>query len=421
METDAAQINFNNKHKIVVDNNDNMYFLATIFSNENADPIDIDPSDEAAYYINFPQGNTSYSSIIKFDSDLNVIYAKLMDSELSLTGIFNGIDNGIAINNEVLQFLYVGAGVSENESTLIDVDVSEENEILVESYGREILVNYNLECEYIDHHELASNLNNPQNLFHSRSSRPIVDAENNIYTKSIYYYINDEGGIDGTQLIRKFNSNYELQWEKTILNNDLNLASMYPAQLHSSGLIFYKFNYFDYLDLSDVGAGIIYSEAPFNAGSAIVALDNNSGELVHLKNYPNNSRYTEFSVSDEELLVSGNYNNQLELGFNSSAIDYTAYNTVSEQFYASYLLSESLGIDSNTSEINWTVFPNPTSDVITIQISSLDFSELYNALGQRILISKSPDISLSNLKPGLYFVKVFDKSGREFTRKIIKK
>ena len=107
-----------------------------------------------------------------------------MDSELSLTGLFNGIDNGIAINNEVLQFLYVGAGVSENESTLIDVDVSEENEILVESYGREILVNYNLECEYIDHHELASNLNNPQNLFHSRSSRPIVDAENNIYTKS---------------------------------------------------------------------------------------------------------------------------------------------------------------------------------------------------------------------------------------------
>jgi hypothetical protein len=72
-------------------------------------------------------------------------------------------------------------------------------------------------------------------------------------------------------------------------------------------------------------------------------------------------------------------------------------------------------------EINWTVFPNPTSDVITIQISSLDFSELYNSLGQRILISKSPDISLSNLKAGLYFVKVFDKSGREFTKKIIKK
>jgi len=410
------------RNRFVLDNNDNMYFLATLYSNENADSIDIDPSDETAYYINFPQGNTWYSSIIKFDSDLNVIYAKLMDSELSLNGVLNGEDNGIAINNEVLQFLYVGTKVSENESILIDVDVSEENEILVESYGREILVNYNLDGEYIDHHELASNLNNPQNLFHSRSSRPIIDAENNIYTKSIYYYNRDEGGYDSPQLIRKFNSDYELQWEKTILNNDLNLASMYPAQLHSSGLIFYKFNYFDYLDLSDVGAGIIYSEAPFNAGSAIVALDTNSGELVHLKNYPNNSRYTEFSVSDEELLVSGNYNNQLELGFNSSAIDYTAYYiTVSEQFYASYLLSESLGIDSNTSEINWTVFPNPTSDVITIKINSLDFSELYNALGQRILVSKSPDISLSNLKAGLYFVKVFDKSGREFTKKIIKK
>ena len=410
------------RNRFVLDNSDNMYFLATLYSNENADPIDIDPSDEAAYYINFPQGNTWYSSIMKFDSDLSVIYAKLMDSELSLTGIFNGEGNGIAINNEVLQFLYVGAfQTDDNESRLIDVDLSEENEVLVESYGREIIVNYNLDGEYIEHHELASNLNNPQNLFHSRSSRPIADGENNIYTKSIYYYTRDEGGWDSPQLIRKFNSNYELQWEKTISNNDLNLASMYPAQLHSSGLIFYKFNYFDYLDLSDVGAGIIYSEAPSNAGSAIVALDTNSGELVHLKNYPNNSRYTEFSVSDEELLVSGNYNNQLELGFNSSAIDYNTYNTVSEQFYASYLLSESLGIDSNTSEINWTVFPNPTSDVITIKINSLDFSELYNALGQRILVSKSPDISLSGLKAGLYFVKVFDKSGREFIKKIIKK
>tara|TARA_B110000459_G_scaffold85338_1_gene95621 strand:- start:456 stop:4436 length:3981 start_codon:yes stop_codon:yes gene_type:complete len=417
---DFGRININ--HRFVLDNNDNMYFLATLYSNENADSIDLDPSDESAYYINFPEENTMYSIIMKLDSELNLIYGKLMDSGLGSGRIFSGLDNGIAINNEVLQFQYVALALGGvDESILIDVDISEENEFLVESYGKEILVNYNLDGEYISHHVLVSGLNDPERPFHTRTSRPRVDAENNIYTKTIYYYSIADGGYDRQMVIRKYNPNHELQWEKTILNNDLNLAANHPIQLHSSGLIFLKSTYINYLDLSDFNEGVIYSDPEDSRGTAIIALSTNNGELVHLKNYANNSSYIEFSVTDEELLVSGNYAMQLELGFDSSTIDYTAYNNSSEQFYASYLLSETLGVDSNISKISWTVFPNPTSDIITIQINSLDFSELYNALGQRVLVSKSPNISLSGQKPGLYIIKVFDKSGMEFTKKIIKK
>ena len=292
---DFGRININ--HRFVLDNNDNMYFLATLYSNENADSIDLDPSDESAYYINFPEENTMYSIIMKLDSELNLIYGKLMDSGLGSGRIFSGLDNGIAINNEVLQFQYVALALGGvDESILIDVDISEENEFLVESYGKEILVNYNLDGEYISHHVLVSGLNDPERPFHTRTSRPRVDAENNIYTKTIYYY-SIANGYDRQMVIRKYNPNHELQWEKTILNNDLNLAANHPIQLHSSGLIFLKSTYINYLDLSDFNEGVIYSDPEDSWGTAIIALSTNNGELVHLKNYANNSSYIEFSVT----------------------------------------------------------------------------------------------------------------------------
>jgi hypothetical protein len=413
------------RHKFIFDNDDNMYFLATLYSNENADPIDIDPRDESAYYINFDEANTWHTAIIKFDSDLNIIYGKLMDSKIGPGRIFSGLDNGIAVNNEVLQYQYVTLGNfnwgSEEGAYLIDVDTSEENEILVESYGKEVLVNYNLDGEYISHHVLVSELNDPELPYHTRISRPSVDEEGNIYTKTIYYYPLADGGYTRPMIIRKYNPNYELQWQKAVSNNDLNIAVQHPVELQSSGLIFIMNSYRNYLDLADFNFDKIYADTENSSGTAIIALSSDNGELVYLKNYPNNTTRVDFSVSDEELLVSGNYTNQLELDFDSNAVNYTAYNGSSEQFYASYLFSETLGVDSNISEINWTVYPNPTSDTITIQINSFDFCELYNTLGQKILVSKSRDISLSDLKAGLYFVKVFDKSGSEFTKKIIKK
>lgn len=412
-------------HKFIFDNDDNMYFLATLYSNENADPINIDPRDESAYYINFDEANTWHTAIIKFDSDLNIIYGKLMDSKIGRGRIFSGLDNGLAVNNEVLQYQYITLGNfnwgSEEGAYLIDVDISEENEILVESYGKEVLVNYNLDGEYISHHVLVSELNDPELPYHTRISRPSVDEEGNIYTKTIYYYPLADGGYTRPMIIRKYSPSYELQWQKAVSNNDLNRAAMHPVELQSSGLIFIMNSYINYLDLADFNLNKIYADTENSWGTAIIALSSDNGELVYLKNYPNNTSRVDFSVSDEELLVSGNYTNQLELDFDSNAVNYTAYNGSSEQFYASYLLSETLGVDSNISEINWTVYPNPTSDTITIQINSFDFCELYNNLGQKILVSKSRDISLSDLKAGLYFVKVFDKSGREFTKKIIKK
>ncbi|OIQ28104.1 MAG: hypothetical protein BM564_10275 [Bacteroidetes bacterium MedPE-SWsnd-G2] len=67
------------------------------------------------------------------------------------------------------------------------------------------------------------------------------------------------------------------------------------------------------------------------------------------------------------------------------------------------------------------IYPNPTSNVINISaISTIDKIELFNSLGQRLLVTNSTQqISISKFKPGFYFIKVYASNGSK-TFKVIK-
>jgi hypothetical protein len=59
-----------------------------------------------------------------------------------------------------------------------------------------------------------------------------------------------------------------------------------------------------------------------------------------------------------------------------------------------------------------TVFPNPISGIFTVFGENIKQVELFNSLGQKILISQSAEqIDISNLKSGVYFVLVNYKGG----------
>jgi aminopeptidase N len=82
-----------------------------------------------------------------------------------------------------------------------------------------------------------------------------------------------------------------------------------------------------------------------------------------------------------------------------------------------------LAVESNLflSE-NITLFPNPVSDILTIQTSensTFKNALLFNAFGKEILKSSNKQINLSALSAGVYFIKVFTNSGNLY-RKIIK-
>ena len=66
------------------------------------------------------------------------------------------------------------------------------------------------------------------------------------------------------------------------------------------------------------------------------------------------------------------------------------------------------------------VFPNPTSNYININIDNISKIEIYNNSGLLVLFSKQTHIDISKLKPGLYFVKIFDMEQNCHLEKILK-
>lgn len=86
-----------------------------------------------------------------------------------------------------------------------------------------------------------------------------------------------------------------------------------------------------------------------------------------------------------------------------------------------YNLSQVLSTKNNTSENNFTIYPNPTSKQFTIQINNSEFKKasIYNSLGQFVKSSKKLVIDISTLSKGIYLLQVETKQGKASKKLII--
>jgi len=76
---------------------------------------------------------------------------------------------------------------------------------------------------------------------------------------------------------------------------------------------------------------------------------------------------------------------------------------------------------TDNQSLNLQIFPNPTSDFVTISCENLEKVEIYNFYGKKILVEKNNIVNLSEFSSGIYFLKITDKNGKIFNSKIIKK
>ncbi len=78
-----------------------------------------------------------------------------------------------------------------------------------------------------------------------------------------------------------------------------------------------------------------------------------------------------------------------------------------------------LGIEDNIKN-HFNIYPNPTNGKLQINSNNeIVLIEVYNLVGQKVLETKA-EINLSNLRPGIYFVKIEDNNGFSETHKVIK-
>ncbi|MGR7813306.1 T9SS type A sorting domain-containing protein [Lacinutrix undariae] len=82
----------------------------------------------------------------------------------------------------------------------------------------------------------------------------------------------------------------------------------------------------------------------------------------------------------------------------------------------------SLGVnDFSIAENEVKLYPNPTTTVLNIKMtSSLKQATVYSVLGRKVLETTSKTIQTSNLKTGLYLIKIEDENGSISTKRFIK-
>ncbi len=93
-----------------------------------------------------------------------------------------------------------------------------------------------------------------------------------------------------------------------------------------------------------------------------------------------------------------------------------------------YVISIVLGIEHNSIQLYFTVYPNPTINFLTLNLGNADLStlsfQLYDLSGKLIesrkIVSNTETIRMENLPSALYFLRVTNNSEELKTFKIIK-
>lgn len=154
-----------------------------------------------------------------------------------------------------------------------------------------------------------------------------------------------------------------------------------------------------------------FGNPSFNSSTTFVQPNLGTGWLLD----SNNIQVNIFSIlalnSSGQLFGTGqNHVGQIGDGSLTQRINFTTVN-------CPYTLSNQEFNQDNTISL----FPNPSNDVLTIEMDSkLKSVEIFNLQGKKIRIYNTKQITVSDLSSGIYMVRVEDENGSASTQKLVK-
>ena len=66
------------------------------------------------------------------------------------------------------------------------------------------------------------------------------------------------------------------------------------------------------------------------------------------------------------------------------------------------------------------LYPNPATDMISVNGEGFEKAEIYNIAGQKVMESSNAQIDVKALQAGVYMVKVFGNGSNEMLRVVVK-
>ena len=113
-----------------------------------------------------------------------------------------------------------------------------------------------------------------------------------------------------------------------------------------------------------------------------------------------------------------------ELGYLHIHLYGTAFSTFPDYPLMAGQTSLTWNVEENNTIAIATIYPNPTTGLVTITGQDLKSAEVFNTLGQKVATARSEgetmQIDLSELPIGVYFVNITNKEGRKCVRKVVK-
>ncbi|MBP7808443.1 MAG: T9SS type A sorting domain-containing protein [Bacteroidia bacterium] len=254
-----------------------------------------------------------------------------------------------------------------------------------------------------------------------------VDAPGNVYATGNVLDTVDFDPSLSTYTIGTIGSNDAFVWKLDVSGNfsfakHFGWANGCGIALDAANNIYVAGNFMTTCDI-DPGPGT-YSLTPYGNWDAYLLKLNNSGSFLWAGQIGGIDYETMIGINilpSGDMFCVGSYSGTCDM--DPTAGSYTITSTDDQQYLAKYSIT-SIGITEHYGDIGHIVFPNPVSNILTVQFSTATDKtviELYNTLGQ-ILITEKIDapvhrMDLGNFSQGVYYLKI---NGSSSSVKIIK-
>src|SRR5690606_37976195 len=397
--------------------------------NAGASSLWIDSEDHLHTYVSLKNGTHLDGLVSVNDVDENDFndyrtYLIQMDTSLNIVGtprefpaMNNSPQNHFFAYNEELNTYYIGG---RNEGTqnfsYNDVEIEEHAFILAidgETLEEEWRRGFNITQNPVD--ELYS---------------MYIDDTHNIYLSGMYPY-----NISNPTLQERYFGDYELPVN---IGGEIFARVPYTIKLNSEGVVQWVSVPDSYTNNSAGARNTNYDVAVVNnevitvpnsrsavwgtyeVGSeyssvpAVVRLNPETGEVLGVTHIEGFGSFTKVVGDQNGDLVLGGYFFGQMFSDNEGLPTLQSANNYTDFFMTKLVLDTDSSTD-NFLQANIKVYPNPTTDIVYFETEEqLQTYELYNMLGQRVkqgTLANSPQIDLSSLTSGTYFIKVITKAG----------
>jgi uncharacterized repeat protein (TIGR02543 family) len=135
----------------------------------------------------------------------------------------------------------------------------------------------------------------------------------------------------------------------------------------------------------------------------------NSGAVVIITPTGNTGySFVRFDITDSSGVVTSSTSNPLSI-------------TMTDHMYIETFFATTASIGDNVF-VDLKIFPNPVMDILKIELNEeISQIEIYNMLGQKVVISELKNINVTDLKMGTYLIKINTLSKKSITKLFIKK